>query len=482
MFDALSEKFDRAFQHLRGRGKITESNVESAVMEVQTALLEADVNFKVAKSFVAQVREKALGQKVLRGVNPREQFIKIVQDELTRMMGEGDGEFQLEDRPNPLPILMVGLNGAGKTTFTAKLALWSKEKKKRVLVVPADTFRPAAKDQLVGLCKKIEVDWFDSDLSLSPRRIGEKAMAWAKKEQKDVVLIDTAGRFHVDKELMEEIASVKDSLNPFRPEVFLVADAMTGQEAVNVAKSFHGEVGLTGVVLSKMDGDARGGAALSMRSITGVPIRFFSQGERAEDLELFHADRLASRLLDKGDVVGLVEKAQKVIDEEEAQRMMENLEKNRFTMGDLMKQMEGLSRLGSMGDLLKMVPGMGGMIRQMGDLGPAEDEMKKMKVVMNSMTLAERDDYRIIKNSRITRIAKGSGTGESQVRHFLAKFKQMETMMSGMAKMMKRGGGMPFLGGGGMGPPDMSLLGKKARKAGKGKGKGKGKFGGGHFW
>ena len=479
MFDTLSEKFERAFKSLRGQGKLTPSNIREALAQVKTALLEADVNFKVVKSFVAQVEEKSLGEKVLLGVDPHQQFIKIVQDELTEVMGKAHGEFP-PNRPGPLPVLIVGLNGAGKTTLTGKLSRWLIKQNQEVLVVPADTFRPAAKDQLQALCLRVGVDCFDSDLSSHPQEIVKKAMVMAEERHKKVVLIDTAGRLQGDEKLMGELREVKESMTPWNPEVLLVADAMTGQEAVNVAESFHRTLGLTGVVLSKMDGDARGGAALSIRSVTGVPIRFISLGEKMEDLELFHPDRLASRILDMGDVVSLVEKAEQAIDEKEAQRMMENLEKNRFTINDLMKQMEGLSKMGPMGELLKMIPGMGGMVREMGDLGLAEKEMKKMKVVVNSMTPQERENDKILNKSRLRRIARGAGTSLQEVKGFLDKFKQMERMMSGMMKMMKKGGGGVPMGIPGLPGGEAPGLGRGERP--KKKKKGNGKFGKGYFW
>lgn len=498
MFDNLSEKFESAFKHIRGKGKISETNIEETLKEVKTALLEADVNFKVVRNFTKQVKEKALGEEVISGVNPGEQFVKIMHDELASIMGDANEEINLE-RDGIVPILIVGLNGAGKTTFTGKIAHYLNSKKKKdVLVVPADNFRPAAKDQLITLCKQIGMDYFDSDLTMHPKDIALAGLEEARKQHKNIVLIDTAGRLHVDEDLMGQIKEVKNVLGSMKPEVLLVADAMTGQEAVNVAKSFHEAIELTGVVLSKMDSDARGGAALSIRAVTGVPIRYISTGEKMKDLELFHPDRLAKRILDMGDVLSLVEKAQDAIDEKEAEKMMKNLEKNKFTVSDFLKQMESISKLGSMGDILKMIPGMGGMLRQIGDLSPAENEMKKMKVIISSMTNKERDDYKILNDSRVQRIAKGSGSTVKDVREFINKFKQMEKMMGGMMKMFKGGmpslpgmGGMPGMGGG---MPDMGgmedMLGggqqKGFRQQAKGKkgkkGKKKGPFGGGYFW
>jgi signal recognition particle subunit SRP54 len=473
MFDTLSEKFSHAFKYVQGKTTISESNIEETLKEVRTALLEADVNFKVVKDFVAAVKEKSLGEKVIKGVNPGEQFVQIMHDELAKVMGDANEELNL-DRSGIVPILIVGLNGQGKTTFSGKLALHLKNKRKKdVLLVPADTFRPAAKAQLQTLAKQIEVDCFDSDLNLHPKEIALLAIEEAKRLHKSVVIIDTAGRLHVDEELMGQLKEVKMALAPMNPEVLMVADAMTGQEAVNVSKTFHEAIGVTGIVLSKMDSDAKGGAALSIRHVTGVPIRYVSMGEKMKDLELFHPDRLAKRILDMGDVLSLVEKAQDNIKESDAESMMKNFEKGKFTVDDFMKQMEMMNSLGSMTSILKMLPGMGGLLRQVGDLSPAESEMKKMKVIISSMTKEERQNYKIVKESRIKRIAAGSGNpitavndflSKTAVNDFLSKFKQMEQMMGGMMSMMK-GGGMPNMPGM-PGMPGMPQAPKK--KSGKG--------------
>jgi len=338
---------------------------------------------------------------------------------------------------------------------------------------------------LITLAKSMNVEYFDSDLQLSPAEIAVQGIAEAKKRGFDVVIIDTAGRLHVDDSLMGELVQVKKAIADTNPEVLMVADAMTGQEAVNVAKTFHDAIGLTGIVLSKMDSDAKGGAALSIRHVTGVPIKYISTGETMKDLELFHPDRLAGRILDMGDVVSLVEKAQETIDEKDAENMMKNLEKGKFSVDDFMKQMDMMKNLGSMSSILKMIPGMGGMLRQVGDLSPAEDEMKRMRVIINSMTKAERQDYKIMKESRIERIAKGSGNSVQAVKDFIAKFKQMEQMMGGMMQMMKGGGmpGMPGMGGGMPGMPGMNAnpgFRQEKQKKNK-KGKKKGPWGGGYF-
>lgn len=447
MFDNLSEKFSDAFRSLRGKNKISEENIEETLKGVKTALLEADVNFKVVKEFVEKVKAEALGEKVLRGVEPGQQFVKIMHDELAKLMG-GEQEALNLNRPPVIPILIVGLNGAGKTTFAGKLALHLRNKnKKDVLLIPADNFRPAAKDQLITHARNLGVDYFDSDLSMKPVDIVKAGLAEAKRLHKEIAIIDTAGRLQVDEELMGQLVDVRKSLD--NPEVLIVADAMTGQEAVNVAKVFHEKVGLTGVVLSKMDSDARGGAALSIRYVTGVPIKFISVGEKMKDLEPFHPDRLAKRILDMGDVLSLVEKAEEAINQDDAMGMMANLEKGKFTINDFVKQMETINRLGSFGSILKMIPGMGGALRQMGDLSPAENEMKKMKVIINSMTKKEREDVDLIDGSRRKRIAAGAGRTVQEVNQFIERFGQMRQMMVGMMGMMK-GGGLPNIPG--MGP------------------------------
>lgn len=447
MFDNLSEKFSDAFRSLRGKNKISEENVEETLKSVKTALLEADVNFKVVKEFVEKVKTEALGEKVLRGVEPGQQFVKIMHDELAALMGGENSELNLK-RPPVIPILIVGLNGAGKTTFAGKLALYLRTKnKKDVYLIPADNFRPAAKDQLITHAKNLGVDYFDSDLSMKPVDIVRAGLEQAKKLHKEVAIIDTAGRLQVDEELMSQLVDVRKSLD--NPEVLMVADAMTGQEAVNVSKVFHEKVGLTGVVLSKMDSDARGGAALSIRYVTGVPIKFISVGEKMKDLDPFHPDRLAKRILDMGDVLSLVEKAEEAINQDDAMGMMANLEKGKFTINDFVKQMETINRLGSFGSILKMIPGMGGALRQMGDLSPAENEMKKMRVLINSMTKQERENVDLIDSSRRRRIAAGAGRTVQEVNQFIERFGQMRQMMVGMMGMMK-GGGLPNIPG--MGP------------------------------
>ena len=445
MFDNLSSKFETAIKNLTGKGRISEQNIEDTLSAVRTALLEADVNFKVAKDFIQAVKEKALGEKVITGVNPGQQFVKIMHDELARVMGSNEVKFNFHQRP--LVILVCGLNGAGKTTFSGKLGLWLKTKEKKVsYLVPADNFRPAAKDQLLVHAKNLDLPYFDSDLSMTPAQIAALGVAEGAKRGHDVIIVDTAGRLNLNEDLMNELKDVKNALSSYNLEIMLVADAMTGQEGVQVAQSFHQAVGLTGVVLTKMDSDARGGAALSIRYSTGVPLRFLSTGEKLSELEVFHPDRLAGRILDMGDVVSLVEKAQEVIDEDQAMKVMDKIGKNKFTIQDFLTQLEAIGKMGPMMNVLKMIPGMGGALRQVGDLAPAENELKRIKVIIGSMTSKEREEHKLLgSESRIKRIAAGSGTKPNEVRDFLKKFEQMRGMMSGLMGMMK--GGMPAMPG-----------------------------------
>ena len=481
MFDNLNQKFAQALQILRGKSKIDQHHIEEVLGQVRTALLEADVNFQVVKNFIAQVKEKALGEKVLTGVEPEQQFIKIVHQQLSLVMGGTHRQIDL-DRPAPIPILVVGLNGQGKTTFSGKFAKLIKKKKKNVLLVPADTFRPAAKEQLQILAQQTQVECYDSDLSLPPAQIAQQAIAQARRDHRDVVLIDTAGRLHVDDQLMSELVALHWALEEWRPEVLLVADAMTGQEAVNVAQTFHKEIGLTGIVLSKMDSDARGGAALSIVQVTGVPISYLSTGEGLGDLEAFHPDRMAGRILDMGDIVSLVEKAEEEVDQKEQEQALKRLEKGRFDLEDFVKQMDTLQKLGPLSGILKMLPGAGGLLRQAGDLGAAEGEMRRMRVIVDSMTKKERSDHTIVKDSHVKRIAKGSGQSTQEVKNFLTRFRQMKKVMTDLLPAMKSGAlpsgaGGPFSGG----LPSLGLDGGGHKKGKRRSGRGRGPWGKGYF-
>ena len=467
MFDQLSGKLAETFRALRGKGKITEGNIEEALEKIKAALLDADVNFGVTRDFIKAAREKALGQKILRGVNPNEQFVKIIHDELVSIMGEKKKEIDFDSR-SPTVVLLVGLNGQGKTTFAGKLSLHLKNTlKKTPLLVGVDTTRPAGLTQLRILAKNTGVDCFGESLGMRPVEIAVKGIEFAKTHGQDVVIVDTAGRHHVDDVLMGEIKEVASTLGPFKPEVLLVADCLIGAEASRLASAFHGAVGLTGVVLTKMDSDARGGAALSIVHETGVPIRFLSTGEKMGELELFHPDRLAGRILGMGDVVSLVEKAEQVMDEKESERIAQKMERGKFSIGDLIDQMDMVAKMGKMSSLVGMIPGMPSVA---GDLSQADQEMAKMKVIANSMTKAERENYRIIVGSRIERIARGSGTSFSAVRGFLTRFQKMEQSLAPMMRLMK-GGTLPSFS-------SAQMRGKMRKKPKKGR---RGPWGGGFF-
>ena len=475
MFDHLSSRFLDVLQNVRGKGKITEGNIEEALGKAKTALLEADVSFAVVEEFIASVKEKSLGEGVLRGVDPGDQFVKILHDELAAVMGEGMRELDFA-RTGPLVVLVVGLNGQGKTSFAGKLSHFLKRTKKSTpLLVAADTFRPAAAEQLKILAGQAGADFFGSEPGQHPRDVALAGMARAREGGNDVVIVDTAGRLHIDEQLMEQIGEVKRAMDPFRPEVLLVCDAMAGQEARAAAGRFHETVGLTGVVLTKMDSDAKGGAALSIGRTTGVGVMFISTGEKIGDLDSFKPDRLAGRILDMGDVVTLVEKASEAVDEAEAQKMVKRMERGRLSVNDFLKQMDVLAKMGSLSSMVKMLPGAGSMLKKMGDLGSAQDEMKGMRIIANSMTKKEREDYRIVDKSRMRRIAGGSGTSGPKVEEFLAKFRQMERMMGPLMQMMK--------GGGPIGPGFRGVAGGGGSRRGRAKKRqGGNPWGGGRFF
>jgi signal recognition particle subunit SRP54 len=444
MFDQLSDKILGSIKKLKGQSTITEANIEETIKEIRMSLLEADVNFKVVKSFVDRVKAKAVGQEVLKSISAGQQFVKIVHDELQKTLG--DSAVDLDVRENPSVIFMVGLQGAGKTTSSAKLALFVRQKfGKKPGLVPADVYRPAAIEQLQTLGKQNTLPVFPSDPSMKPQEILEKAKAWAKDNLIDVVIVDTAGRLQIDQDLMAELKDLKSIWNP--QEILLVADAMLGQQSVNVAEGFHGTLGLTGLVLTKVDGDARGGAALSIREVTGVPIKFLGVGEKVANLEVFHPDRLASRILDMGDILSLVEKAQEVIDEKSAKESARKLMQNEFTLDDFLTQIQQLKKLGGMESMLKFLPGMGGMMKQMKNMAPPDDEIKKIEAIIRSMTLQERNDPRILNASRRIRIAKGSGTEVKDVNRFMKQFEESKKMMNSIMKMGMGRGMMGAFGG-----------------------------------
>lgn len=443
MFDNLSDKLLASIKKVRGQNKISESNIEEAIKEIRLGLLEADVNFKVVKSFIDRVKAKALGADVLNGVNPGQMFIKIVHDELMQTLG--GGTVDLDVRDNPAVIFLVGLQGAGKTTSAAKLALHIRQKLgKKPGLVPADVYRPAAIDQLQTLGKQNNLPVFPSIASMKPEDILEKAKAWARDNMIDAVIVDTAGRLQIDEELMSELGRLKQIWAP--KEILLVADAMLGQQAVNVAEGFNTRLGLTGLVLTKVDGDARGGAALSIREVTGVPIKFLGVGEKIGNLEVFHPDRLAGRILDQGDVLTLVERAKDVIDEKEAMASAKKMMKNQFTLEDFLTQIQQLKKLGGFESLLKFLPGMGELTKQMKSMAPPDQEIKKIEAIIRSMTVQERQNHKILNASRRTRIATGSGTQVQDINRLVRQFEESQKMMNSLMKMgMGRGGGkFPF--------------------------------------
>lgn len=442
IFDSLSDRLLGSIKKLRGQSRISEENIQDVIKDIRMSLLEADVNFKVVKSFVDRVKEKALGQEVMGSITPGQQFVKIVHDELVHVLG-GETE-ELIVRGKPGVIFLVGLQGSGKTTTAAKLAKHIRAKyAKRPGLIPADVYRPAAIDQLKTLGQQNQIHVFDSKPTQKPEEILEQAKKWAEENMIDIVLVDTAGRMQIDEDLMQELGRLKTIWEP--KEVLLVADAMLGQQSVNVAEGFHQRLGLTGLVLTKVDGDARGGAALSIRQTTGVPIKFLGVGEKSDALEIFHPDRLASRILDMGDVLSLVEKAQEVIDEKSARESAKKIAKNQFTVDDFLQQLQMMKKLGGMESLLGMLPGMGQAMKQMKDMAPPDKELKKIEAIIRSMTLKERQDHRILNGSRRLRIANGSGTQVADVNKFIKQFETSQKMMSQLMKMGmgKGGGGFP---------------------------------------
>lgn len=442
MFEGLTEKLNRVFKNLKGRGKLTEKDVDAVLKEIRMALLEADVNFKVVKDFVASLREKATGHEVLDSLTPAQQVIKIVNDELELLLGGETSGLDLTERP-PVAILLSGLQGSGKTTTAAKLARRLKEEKKKVLLVPADTQRAAAISQLKALGQSIGVDVYDSNPELSPLEICRAAMEEARLTTCDVVIIDSAGRLQLDAPLMEELKEIKEITKP--RETLFVADAMTGQEAVNIALEFDKSIGITGVILTKLDGDARGGAALSIKAVTGKPIKFVGIGEKTDALEPFHPDRMASRILDMGDVITLVEKAAKAFEGEDAAALEQKIKKNSFDLEDFKKQLQTMKNIGSFDQIIGMIPGMG-KLKNM-DMAPAEGEIKKIEAIINSMTRIERQKPAIINGSRRKRIARGSGTEVQDINRLLKKFQQTQKMMKSFSKMGMKGmgkGALPF--------------------------------------
>ena len=432
MFENLSDRLDAAFRKLKGHGKLTEKNIEDGLKEVRMALLEADVHYRVTKRFIADVKERALGQEVLASLTPAQQVIKIVNEELTDLMGSQNEDLNLTGS-SPVSLMLVGLQGSGKTTTAGKLSVFLRKKGRKPFLVPADVYRPAAIDQLNKLGQQLDVPVFSSSTDMDPVDICREARMAAHRQGCDTLLLDTAGRLHIDEELMAELSRIKAAVNP--ADILLVADAMTGQDAVNIAESFNTTLDIGGVVLTKMDGDARGGAALSIKEITGKPIKFIGVGEKLSDLEPFHPDRLASSILGMGDVLTLIEKAQDAVDEKKAAELEKKLRKSQFTLEDFRDQMVQVRKMGSIGDIMKMIPGMG-KIKQMKNLDVDENEFVKIEAIINSMTPRERQQHSIINGSRRKRIAKGSGTRVQDVNRLLKNYTQLLKML----KKFNKGG------------------------------------------
>lgn len=444
MLENLGNRFQDIFKKIRGHGKLSESNIKDALREVKMSLLEADVNYKVVKDFTNRISEKAIGTEVIRGVNPAQQFIKLVNDELVELLG-GTSSKLTKGLRNPTIIMLAGLQGAGKTTFAAKLAKFLKKQNEKLLLVGVDVYRPAAIKQLQVLGEQIGVDVYSEEDNKDVVGIATRSIEKAKEINATYMIVDTAGRLHVDETLMEELKELKRVIKP--QEILLVVDAMIGQDAVNLAESFNNALSVDGVILTKLDGDTRGGAALSIKAVVGKPIKFIGVGEKLNDIEIFHPDRLVSRILGMGDVVSLVEKAQEVIDENEAKSLEEKIKSQKFDLNDFLKQLQTIKRLGSLGGILKLIPGM----PKIDDLAPAEKEMKKVEAIIQSMTKEERKKPDILKASRKIRIAKGSGTDVSDVNKLLKQFEQMKSMMKmfSSGKMpnmgaMGKGGKFPF--------------------------------------
>lgn len=450
MFDGLTDKLEGVFKKLRGHGRLNEQHVKETMREIRLVLLEADVNFRVVKDFVARVGERALGQDVLKSLTPAQQVIKIVREELASLMGEGeDNGLNLAARP-PVPLMLCGLQGAGKTTTCGKLALKLRRDKRNPLLVPADVYRPAAIEQLKTLGRQLGVEVFDSSVDQNPVDICTRAQDYARLNGFDTLILDTAGRLHIDTELMGELKRIVTAVAP--GEILFVADAMTGQDAVTVAASFNEQLPLTGVILTKLDGDARGGAALSIRAVTGKPIKLIGMGEKLDALETFYPDRMAQRILGMGDVLSLIDKAQAAVSAEDAAGMEASLRKQGFTLETFLEQMQMVKKMGSIDSLIKMIPGAGKALKNASDMQLPEKELKRIEAIIRSMTPRERMDHRILNGSRRLRIAKGSGTRVQDVNSLLKRFTEAQKMMKKMQKMgpkglkgmLGRGGQLPF--------------------------------------
>ena len=443
MFDNLSDKLNAVFKKLKGHGKLTEKNIEEGLREVRLALLEADVHYRVAKKFIADIKERALGREVLSSLTPGQQVVKIVFDELTTLMGARNESLNLTGT-QPVAIMLVGLQGSGKTTTAGKLAIHLRKIGKKPYLVPADVYRPAAIDQLKKLGDQLSVPVFASTSDMDPIRICQDARTAAAREGCDTLLLDTAGRLHIDAALMDELKSIREAVDP--SDILLVADAMTGQDAVNIAKAFDEALGIGGVILTKTDGDARGGAALSIKAVTDKPIKFIGVGEKLDQLEPFHPERMASTILGMGDVLTLIEKAQSTVDEKKAAELERKLRKSQFTLEDFRDQMVQIRKMGSLSDLLKMIPGVGGS-KQLKNLKVDDRELVRIEAIINSMTPEERRRHAVINGSRRKRIAGGSGTSIQDVNRLLKNYTQVMKMMKKLNKSGMRGfsrGMLPF--------------------------------------
>jgi signal recognition particle subunit SRP54 len=429
MFENLSERIASAFKQIKGEGRITDLNIANTIKDIRKALLDADVNFKIAKEFTDKVKEKAVGQKVLTAVSPGQLMVKIVQDELTELMGGSISEFQING--NPAIILIAGLQGSGKTTFSGKLANYLKNQKgKSPLLVAGDVYRPAAIDQLTVLGGQIGVDVYSEPENKDPKSIAENALKYAKSNNKNIVIIDTAGRLAVDEVMMNEVAGLKESLKP--QEILFVVDSMTGQDAVNTAKVFNERLDFTGVVLTKLDGDTRGGAALSIKYTVEKPIKFISNGEKLDTLDVFHPDRMAQRILGMGDITSLVEKAQAHFDEEQARKLEKKIRKNQFDFQDFLDQLQQVKKMGNLKDLIGMIPGMGKAVK---DIDISDDSFKGVESIIGSMTPFERANPDVIDMNRKKRISKGCGRNMDEINQFFKQFEQMKQMMKNMGNM-----------------------------------------------
>jgi signal recognition particle subunit SRP54 len=435
MFESLSDRLNETFGKMSRKGRLTEQDVDDAMREVRRALLEADVNFKVVKDFVAAVRERAVGQDVLKSLTPAQAAIGIVNDELVKVLGTEREPLRTPDRP-PQTVMLVGLQGSGKTTHAAKLALHLRKEGRNPVLVAGDVYRPAAVNQLQSLGKQINIPVYDEGVQHNPVDIAANGIKFARERGYDPVIVDTAGRLQIDERMMQELVDVKAKINP--TEILLVADAMTGQEAVSVAQTFHDRLGVTGLILTKMDGDARGGAALSIRAVTGVPIMFIGTGEKADALEAFYPERLAGRILGMGDVMSLVEKAREQTDEQEAKRLQDRMFKGQFDLDDFLDQLQKLRNMGPLNQLLEMIPGIGSQLRQ-AKAQVSDDDLKRIEAIIRSMTPEERHNPRIIGTNRRRRISHGSGTGASEVKDLLKQFEQMQKMMGELGGMAKKG-------------------------------------------